>query len=367
MTGRERVLRAYRHEEVDRTPIGEMYEIAPPTREVILGKPCGFAERMEMLRGANWETIVETEARDIMEIAVRLGFDMIGVRRNIPPNFERPEPISKYRWETSGIIYEYLPESGIHKSIAKGSKSSPPEEYINKEVVQIPEPEFYVFRRVKELMQERGIELAIFSPVYGIPVATLGERLEWFHTQPERLHQFYDECTRNVISNAEKLVEAGADIIGLGGDLACDRGPMISPKHYHEFIMPQIRKQADALHEAGAFVNNTSDGILWPILDDFLIGTHVDGFGEIDKAAGMDLARLKREYGERICFVGNLDIRWTFTRGTPGDCRREMIKCIQDGWGNGGHVICTSNIVHKDVKPENYLAALDAYHEYFEC
>jgi len=42
-----------------------------------------------------------------------------------------------------------------------------------------------------------------------------------------------------------------------------------------------------------------------------------------------------------------------------------MIKCIEDGWGNGGHVICTSNIVHKDVKPENFLSAIDAYHDYF--
>ena len=79
----------------------------------------------------------------------------------------------------------------------------------------------------------------------------------------------------------------------------------------------------------------------------------------------MDLKRLKRRYGDRICFVGNLDIRWTFTRGTPEDCRREMIECIEAGWGRGGHIICTSNLVHKDVKPENYLAAIDAYHEYF--
>lgn len=364
MTSRERVLKAYRHEEVDRTPIGEMYEIAPPTREVILGKPCGFVERMEMLRDADWITIVENEAREIIEIAEKLGFDMIGVRRNISPNFERPKPISKYKWETGTTIHQHYPESGITRAYAKANPSASERAG---EVPSVPEPEFYVFRRVKELMKEKGIELAIFSPVYGIPVATLGDRLEWFCTQPEKLHQFYDGCTQNVISSARKLVAMGADIIGLGGDLASDKGPMISPKHYREFIMPQIREQADALHEVGAFVNNTSDGDLWPIIDDFLIGTHVDGFGEIDKAAGMGLKRLKRGYGDRICFVGNLDIRWAFTGGTPEACKREIIKCIEAGWGKGGHIICTSNLVHKDVKPENYLAAIDAYHEYFKC
>jgi len=363
MTSRERVLKAYRHEEVDRTPIGEMYEIAPPTRDVILGKPCGFVARMEMLRDADWITIVENEAREILEIAEKLGFDMIGVRRNMSPNFERPKPISEYKWETGTTIHQHYPESGITRAYPQANPSTPERAG---DVPSVPEPEFYVFRRVKELMKEKGIELAIFSPVYGIPVATLGERLEWFCTQPDKLHQFYDGCTQNVISSAKRLVEMGADIIGLGGDLASDKGPMISPKAYREFIMPQIRAQADALHEVGAFVNNTSDGDLWPIMDDFLINTHVDGFGEIDIAAGMDLKRLKREYGGRICFVGNLDIRWTFTGGTTEDCKREMIECIEAGWGNGGHIICTSNLVHKDVKPENYLAAIDAYHEYFK-
>jgi hypothetical protein len=362
MTGRERVLRAYRHEEVDRTAIGEMYPIASPTRDVILGKPCGFVERMEMLRDADWRTIVDNDAQEIVQITEKLGFDMVGLSSNISPGFERPKPITKYKWETSNTIHEFLTESGITRTYGKEKTYEPILENSNPSE---PEPHFYVFRRVKEIFKEKGDEKGLFAPVYGIPVATLGSRLEWFLTNPDELHKFYDDCTRNVISSATKYVQLGAEVIGLGGDLAADKGPMISPKHYHEFIMPQIRKQADELHKLGAFVNNTSDGELWSILDDFLLETHVDGFGEIDIAAGMDLSRLKKEYGKRICFVGNLDIRWTFTQGTPEDCKKAMIKCIQDGWGNGGHVICTSNIVHKDVKPENFLSAIDAYHEYF--
>lgn len=363
MTSRERVLRAYRHEEVDRTPIGEMYPIASPTRDVILGKPCGFVERMEMLRDADWQTIVDNDVQEIVQITEKLGFDMVGLSINISPGFERPKPITKYKWETSTTIHEFLPESGITRTYSKPNPSEPIKDDSSP---SDPEPHFYVFRKVKEIFKQKGDEKAIFAPVYGIPIAVLGDRIEWFISNPEGLHKYYDECTRSVISAGTKYAELGADIIGLGGDLASDKGPMISPKHYHDFIMPQIRKQADEMHKLGVFVNNTSDGDLWSILDDFLLGTDVDGFGEIDIAAGMDLARLKKQYGHRICFVGNLDIRWTFTQGTPEDCKKAMIDCIQAGWGNGGHVICTSNIVHKDVKPENYLSAIDAYREYFK-
>jgi hypothetical protein len=42
-----------------------------------------------------------------------------------------------------------------------------------------------------------------------------------------------------------------------------------------------------------------------------------------------------------------------------------MIRCIEQGWGEGGHVIMTSNVVHEDVRPELYRAAIDAYRAHF--
>ena len=74
---------------------------------------------------------------------------------------------------------------------------------------------------------------------------------------------------------------------------------------------------------------------------------------------------LKAQYGDRICFLGNLDIRFTLCSGTVEEARQAMITCIEKGWGSGGHIIMTSNVVHHDVKPENYLAALEAHRAYF--
>ena len=86
-----------------------------------MGRPCGFVERIEMLRDAEWETIVEMEAQDIIEVVVKLGSDMIGVRRNISPNFQRPSPI--YKWEWGDTIHEYLPSSGITRTYRNPASS----------------------------------------------------------------------------------------------------------------------------------------------------------------------------------------------------------------------------------------------------
>jgi len=79
----------------------------------------------------------------------------------------------------------------------------------------------------------------------------------------------------------------------------------------------------------------------------------------------MDLGRLKERFGDRICFIGNVDCRYTLCSGTVEDVRRETIECIQQGWGNGGHILMSSNAIHRDVKPENYLAMVQAYRDYF--
>jgi len=160
------------------------------------------------------------------------------------------------------------------------------------------------------------------------------------------------------------VVALGADIIGLGGDLAADGGPLISPAHYREFVMPQVREQARAAHRLGALATTASDGNLWPLIDDLLIGAEVDGFEEIDFAAGMDLRRLKARFGERITFIGSVDVRWVLCRGTPEETRAHVNDLIEAGWG-GGHVLMSSNCIHEDVRAENFRAYVEAYRERF--
>ena len=91
----------------------------------------------------------------------------------------------------------------------------------------------------------------------------------------------------------------------------------------------------------------------------------MDGFEEIDIAAGMDMRRLKAEYGDRICFIGNMDIRHLLTSGTPEQVREATVRCLEDGRGSGGHILMSSNCIHESVRTELLLAYVSAYREYF--
>lgn len=376
MTSRERVHAAFRHIEPDRTPIFER-EIKPPSDRAILGRhavsPWNWPEYMRVWAREGWEAVMEQQARDEVEIVERLGFDMIRLGANPPRSAPRPEEIDRWTFRHGGAVLRYHDESGVVETVSPRAGSPEQRERSFRESINsdymspdLSDDRLYVFRRCRELLRERGLDLAIYISLYAIPVAALPDfALEWFITEPDTIDRYYGKQSRYVIDMGTRYIAEGADVIGLGGDFAGDTGPVISPSAYRELVVPQIRAQAAALREAGAWTTNTTDGYLWDVLPDFLDGAGVDGYGEIDVAAGMDLARLKREWGDRYTFLGNLDIRHVLCRGTTEEAEAHMVQCIRDGQGSGGHIITTSNVVHEDVKPELYLAAIRAYRRFF--
>ena len=129
--------------------------------------------------------------------------------------------------------------------------------------------------------------------------------------------------------------------------------------------MPEIRNVTRRIHEAGSWAVNASDGDLWSVIDDFLIGCDVDGYADVDFHAGMDLRRLKAAYGDRITFYGNLDCGNVLSFGTPDDVSRHTLDCLEAGLGRGGHILCASNAITAAVPLSNYLAIQAAYRDRF--
>lgn len=377
MSPRERVLAALRHQEPDRTPFFEKL-VKSPVADEVLGRPhagVNWHHRMERLADGDWEGLMEQEARDTVDLAKVLGFDVIRLYPNESPPIERPRQLGPESWQIGDTVAERLASGWIrHRSVHAAPPADPAEQEAavrhSLEADYAPssfsEEQLMVFRTARQIIDDEKLDLAIFAAVYTVGAATLPPYLfEWFVRDRESLSRYYER--QGLIGRDMGLlfVEEGADIVALGGDMACDHGPVISPADYRAFIMPQVRLQSRAMHAVGALTSNASDGDLWPVLDDFLIGAEVDGFEEIDIVAGMDMARLKQEYGHRICLIGNMDIRHLLTGGTVEAVREATFQCLDDGAGDGGHILMSSNCIHESVKTELFMAYLQAYREYF--
>lgn len=376
MNSRERVCCAFRHEEPDRTPFWEKL-IKSPLADQLLGRPCAaenFTYRMERLADGDWEGLTLQAARDLVDLGKLLGFDLIRLYPNPLPPEERPVRLAANHWRVGDIHYEQL-TTGWIRQWRPGAEPVAEEDRERALRAALSQPPplpaawddrcFLMMREARRLMAEEGLDWPIFAAAYTMGVATQPPFfLRWFVTDRALVAEYYARQRDAGLHYAHRLVDEGADIIGLGGDLACDHGPLCSPADYRELIAENIAVQSQALRARGVWTTNASDGNLWSVLDAFLRVAGVDGFEEVDFAAGMDMARLKRAYPDKT-IIGNVDIRHCLTSGTPSQVRAHVRACLAAGWGNGGHILMSGNCIHEHVQLELFLAYVQAYRDYF--
>jgi uroporphyrinogen decarboxylase len=78
----------------------------------------------------------------------------------------------------------------------------------------------------------------------------------------------------------------------------------------------------------------------------------------------MDIAEVKRRYGDRVCLIGNIDCGELLSWGTPQQVTRTVRDTIRQAAPGGGYIMSSSNTIHSSVKPENYRAMIAATHHY---
>ena len=148
----------------------------------------------------------------------------------------------------------------------------------------------------------------------------------------------------------------GAEIIVLTDDYAQKTGCLMSRDHFRRFILPGLRRVVGAVKGAGVFCVKHSDGDIGAIAD-LLVDTGIDALGPLEPAAGMDLAEVKRRYGDRVAVLGNVDVD-LLSRGSRQEVERVTAELIRGVSPGGGHILSSGNTLTSAVRPENYRAML---------
>ncbi|HNT34151.1 MAG TPA: uroporphyrinogen decarboxylase family protein [bacterium] len=187
-----------------------------------------------------------------------------------------------------------------------------------------------------------------------------------FLAEPELAHALLDKVLDINLRIIRNAIRRGADVIVLGDDYADNSGPMMSPCVFQEFLLPRLRKTVETIHREGALVVKHTDGNIWKILDD-IVETGADGLNPIEPSAGMELSEVKAHCGDRICLLGNIDCGHLLSKGTHEQVREAVQKCIEAGAVGGGFILTSSNSIHSSVRPENYLAMIQAAKEFGSC
>jgi uroporphyrinogen decarboxylase len=150
------------------------------------------------------------------------------------------------------------------------------------------------------------------------------------------------------------------DVVLHCDDIAAQGGPLISPRAYRELIKPRQARIFSAIkaHTRAKLLYHSCGSVAWAIPD--LVEIGADALNPVQvSAAGMDTARLAREFGDRIAFWGGIDTHHALPFGAPEEVRAEVARRVEDMRG-AGYIIGSVHIVQAEVPPVNLLAMAEA-------
>lgn len=179
---------------------------------------------------------------------------------------------------------------------------------------------------------------------------------------PELVHALARITTDFDLAAIDMAAQLGIDVITVPGDLAGELTTLISPEHYRQFLKPYHKEIVDRAHERGMKIVKHSDGNIWPILDDF-IEAGFDGIHPIQPQC-MDIGEVKKYLAGKACILGNIDCRNLLPFGTEEEVEETVKLTIKKAAPGGGYIISSSNSIHPDCKPENYIAMIKAARKY---
>lgn len=129
-----------------------------------------------------------------------------------------------------------------------------------------------------------------------------------YYDQPDLVHEILDtiySTAFRVLDQVSATVQV--DKLSIHEDLAGKSGPLVGPRQFGEFITPYYRRLWDMLQERGARLFGVdTDGNVNAIVPNFL-AAGVNLLYPMEPAAGMDIVKLREQYGTRLAFMGGLD------------------------------------------------------------
>jgi len=341
VNSKERVLTAINHEEPDRVPIDSW--MAPEVSEVII------------------KLLNIDISKDRFAMAKALGHDMLYTNigmcdgfnsiyredRKIGENLYQDLWGIKWRKKTQkyGSYCEFAehPLADIEKY--DNYKWPNPLNSLKKEI------EMY-----RKLIEKDGKEYAILGGV----ACTMLEAswylrgLENFMmdlvTNKDFAEELLDKTMNYHLTISKKLVEMGVDIIWWGDDISNERGPYISPKLYRELIKPRYAymiQEVKKINKNIKIAYHTDGKIEWALND--LVEMGIDILNPLQPDAN-DVAAIKRKYGKKLTFWGNVDTRRVMSNGSCSDVVEEVKNVIRTLAPGGGLILCSNHTIQATAR-----------------
>ena len=380
MTSRQRVEMTFRHQEPDRVPVFEQTICCRIAADIMGRRMRTGGGRLRWEETAArweseqaWQDYVGRVLEDVGDLVRVLDHDIVHVpwRHSERPSQKLDDCTFRCEDRANGIwtIYHYDKATDVFDQVdsAVAREGLPAIERLvaswerGLDSLQLPPPEHY--DDLLQIARRAGGDRYLVAGDGMVMIPPQAPWLEACATRPDLIERCLDLAVAWAEVAIPVLAKIGVGCLWAGGDLASSAGPLYSPAMFRRFILPRLQRITRAAHRSGLVYLFRTDGDIWPLSQQLLVDSAVDGYGEIDNDAGMDPADVKRKL-PHLTLWGGISCGRLLTFGTPDEIRAEVKRVMDACAPGGGFIFGSSNSIHQGIPTRNFLAMHDAAREY---
>ncbi len=187
-----------------------------------------------------------------------------------------------------------------------------------------------------------------------------------YYDQPELIHKINEDLTEFNLKILDQVERACVPTFAtIAEDVSYNHGPMISERHFDEFIAPYYRRLVPRLQEMGTMIFVDTDGDVTRMVP-WLLREGIQGVLPLERQAGVDGMALREQF-PRLCIVGHFD-KMTMNKGEE-TMRREFER-LRPLMASGGFIPSVDHQTPPGVSIDEYRIfrrLLDEYTAGIKC
>lgn len=181
---------------------------------------------------------------------------------------------------------------------------------------------------------------------------------------PEWAKDMFDTAVELLIESYERFTSLGFvfDGIFVGSDMGYKNASLFSPRIYKELLMPADKKMCDYFRAKKIPVILHSCGCVKELIPS-IIEAGFSCLQGLEVKAGMDLIELKKAYGDKIAFMGGIDVRAMYSND-PFTIEKEISEKISFAKKGGGYIYHSDHSVPDSVSLAQFKRVLQLVNKY---
>ncbi len=342
MRPKDRFLAALKRQPVDRVPLFDFLFQRPLFQELIGRSPNSY------------------NARDAMDLTVALGLDGVWIPYGCFSGWS-PEKLTDrvYKDEWGTTFQQDDAAWPIDAPIAFPLKS-------RDDLRHYVPPDPMAEGRLDEINTAVAMNRALGEKAVAVLGGVTGPlTLTWFligyenlcmclYDDPPFLQDLVEIAVDFAVKGINRMAEAGVDAMILSDDYGASAQGLLRPQQFKAIYKPGLKKITDCIKANHLPVFLHCCGRVYDYLDD-MVQIGVEAYHPLQRTAGMDLARVKKQYGDRLCLVGNIDSSRTLPFGTPEQVEAETLEALRIAAPGFGYILASDHSLHDGIPVKNIL------------